>query len=258
MKRDERRQQIIDLLVENGVVDLEELAKRFAVSKMTIHRDLDELEAGGLLRKVRGGATIEAGMQFESDFRLRERQGSEGKELMALEALELVEPGMTVMVNDGSMAAMLGSMLPRKKPLTVITNNASILEALKFEKGIDLIALGGMYSSKFNGYFGVLAEQNLTSLRADLAFLSSPAVSGNQVFHMDADVIRVKKAMINAAVKTCLLVNHTRFDRVALHVLANLDDFDWVITDQVPEPNVQQQLVDAGIQLTIARPLENT
>ncbi|RBP83502.1 DeoR/GlpR transcriptional regulator [Marinomonas rhizomae] len=258
MKRDERRQQIIDLLVENGVVDLEELAKRFAVSKMTIHRDLDELEAGGLLRKVRGGATIEAGMQFESDFRLRERQGSEGKERMALEALELVEPGMTVMVNDGSMAAMLGSMLPRKKPLTVITNNASILEALKFEKGIDLIALGGMYSSKFNGYFGVLAEQNLTSLRADLAFLSSPAVSGNQVFHMDADVIRVKKAMLNAAVKACLLVNHTRFDRVALHVLANLDYFDWVITDQVPEPNVQQQLVDAGIQLTIARSLENT
>lgn len=258
MKRDERRQQIIDLLVESGVVDLEELAKRFAVSKMTIHRDLDELEAGGLLRKVRGGATIEAGMQFESDFRLRERQGGEGKERMALEALELVEPGMTVMVNDGSMAAMLGSMLPRKKPLTVITNNASILEALKFEKGIDLIALGGMYSSKFNGYFGVLAEQNLTSLRADLAFLSSPAVSGNQVFHMDADVIRVKKAMFNAAVKTCLLVNHTRFDRVALHVLANLDDFDWVITDQVPEPNVQQQLLGAGIQLTIARPLENT
>lgn len=258
MKRDERRQQIIDLLVENGVVDLEELAKRFIVSKMTIHRDLDELEAGGLLRKVRGGATIEAGMQFESDFRLRERQGSEGKERMALEALELVEPGMTVMVNDGSMAAVLGSILPRKKPLTVITNNASILDVLKFEKGIDLIALGGMYSSKFNGYFGVLAEQNLTSLRADIAFLSSPAVSGNHVFHMDADVIRVKKAMLNSAVKTCLLINHTRFDRVALHVLANLDDFDWVITDQVPEPSVQQQLVDAGIELTIARSLENT
>lgn len=253
MKRDERRQQIIDLLVENGVVDLEELALRFDVSKMTIHRDLDELEAAGLLRKVRGGATIEAGMQFESDFRLRERQGGQDKERMAEQALLLVEPGMTVMVNDGSMAAVLGKLLPGKKPLTVITNNAAIMEALKFENGIDLIALGGAYSAKYNGYFGVLAEQNLASLRADIAFLSSPAVSGTQVFHMDADVVRVKKAMMNAAVKTCLLVNHTRFDRVALHVLADLEDFDWVITDQVPEPAIEEHLSNAGIQLTIAR-----
>jgi len=258
MKRDERRQQIIDLLVESGVVDLEELALRFNVSKMTIHRDLDELEAAGLLRKVRGGATIEAGMQFESDFRLRERQGGQGKERMAEQALTLVEPGMTVMVNDGSMAAVLGKLLPSKKPLTVITNNAAIMEALKFENGIDLIALGGEYSAKYNGYFGVLAEQNLTSLRADIAFLSSPAVSGTQVFHMDADVVRVKKAMLSAAVKTCLLVNHTRFDRVALHVLADLEDFDWVITDQVPESAIAEHLSSAGIQLTIARSPEAT
>jgi len=258
MKRDERRQQIIDLLVENGVVDLEELALRFDVSKMTIHRDLDELEAAGLLRKVRGGATIEAGMQFESDFRLRERQGSQSKECMAEQALMLVEPGMTVMVNDGSMASVLGKLLPVKKPLTVITNNAAIMEALKFENGIDLIALGGEYSAKYNGYFGVLAEQNLISLRADIAFLSSPAVSGTQVFHMDADVVRVKKVMLSAAVKKCLLVNHSRFDRVALHVLADLEDFDWVITDQVPEPAIAEQLSNAGIQLTIARSPEDT
>ncbi|WCN08867.1 DeoR/GlpR family DNA-binding transcription regulator [Marinomonas mediterranea] len=253
MKRDERRQQIIDLLVENGVVDLEDLALRFDVSKMTIHRDLDELDAAGLLRKVRGGATIEAGMQFESDFRLRERQGGQGKERMAVQALTLVEPGMTVMVNDGSMAAVLGKLLPTKKPLTVITNNAAIMEALKFENGIDLIALGGKYSAKYNGYFGILAEQNLISLRADIAFLSSPAVSGTQVFHMDADVVRVKKAMLSAAVKKCLLVNHSRFDRVALHVLADLEDFDWVITDQVLESAIEERLLDAGIQLTIAR-----
>lgn len=256
MKRDERRQQIIDLLVELGSVDLEELSLRFGVSKMTIHRDLDELEAAGLLRKVRGGATIEAGMQFESDFRLRERQGNLAKEAMAAAALELVEPGMTVMVNDGSMAAVLGKQLVTKKPLTIITNNAAIMQALQGESGIDLIALGGQYSAKFNGYFGVLTEQCLTSLRADIAFLSSPAVSGSQVFHMDADVVRVKKAMLGAAVKKCLLVNHSRFDRVALHVLANLDDFDWVITDQPPAPEISQSLAASGISLTIAKPLE--
>ena len=50
---------------------------------------------------------------------------------MARAALELVEPGMTVMINDGSMAAVLGGMLLEKRPLTVITNNAVIIDELK-------------------------------------------------------------------------------------------------------------------------------
>ncbi len=49
MKRDDRRQAIINLLIENQAVDLDDLAGRFAVSKMTIHRDLDSLEQSGVL-----------------------------------------------------------------------------------------------------------------------------------------------------------------------------------------------------------------
>ena len=37
MKREERIQKITDLLVESRAVDLDDLASRFAVSKMTIH-----------------------------------------------------------------------------------------------------------------------------------------------------------------------------------------------------------------------------
>ena len=107
MKREERRQAIMDLLIAARAVDLDDLAGRFAVSKMTIHRDLDDLEQTGLLRKVRGGATVEAGIQFESDFRIRALQDAGAKARMAAAALHLVEPGMSVMVNDGSMASLL-------------------------------------------------------------------------------------------------------------------------------------------------------
>ena len=82
MKRDERRQRIMDVLVADGEVQLEALSLRFDVSRMTIHRDLDELESEGLLRKIRGGATIRSGTRFESDFRFRERQGAEAKAAM--------------------------------------------------------------------------------------------------------------------------------------------------------------------------------
>lgn len=252
MKREERQQLIVNLLVENKTVDLDDLADRFAVSKMTIHRDLDDLEQAGVLRKVRGGATIDAGMQFESDFRIRERQGYEAKVAMAQSALELVEPGMTVMVNDGSMAAVLGEMLLQKRPLTLITNNAAIMERLKAETGITLIALGGIYSAKFNAYLGVVTEESLSRLRADIAFISTPAVCGRLAYHMDDNVVRAKRAMMASSGRACLLVNHQRIGHTALHVMADLADFDAVITDSAPDAAVMEEFDRSGIPLTVA------
>lgn len=252
MKREERRQAIMDLLVALRAVDLDDLAERFAVSKMTIHRDLDDLEQAGLLRKVRGGATIEAGTQFESDFRFRELQDADAKARMARAALDLVEPGMTVMVNDGSMAALLGASLAEKAPLTVITNNAAVIERLKDAPRVTLIALGGEYNAKFSGFFGVVTEQTLSRLRADLAFISAPAVAGLQAFHMDDAVVGSKRAMMGSAGRRVLLVNHARFGRTALHALADLNEFDAIITDAAPEPETRARLERAQIKLTIA------
>jgi DeoR/GlpR family transcriptional regulator of sugar metabolism len=252
MKREERQQLIVNLLVEDKTVDVDGLAERFLVSKMTIHRDLDELEQAGVLRKVRGGATIDAGTQFESDFRIRQRQGSEAKIAMARSALTLVEPGMTVMVNDGSMAAVLGEMLLEKRPLTVITNNSAIMERLKGEAGITLIALGGIYSAKFNAYLGVVTEEALSRLRADIAFISTPAVAGRIAYHMDDNVVRAKRAMISSSAKRCLLVNHERIGHTALHVMADLADFDAIITDGVPDAALVTAFEQAGVSLTIA------
>ncbi|MGZ3217294.1 DeoR/GlpR family DNA-binding transcription regulator [Paracoccus sp. T5] len=252
MKRDERRQAIMDLLVETRSVDLDDLADRFAVSKMTVHRDLDDLEQAGLLRKVRGGATIEPGTRFESDFRVRALQDGDAKDRMARAALAMVEPGMTVMVNDGSMAALLGARMAGCAPLTVITNNAAVIERLKDAPRVTLIALGGIYSARFNGYFGIVTESALSRLRADLAFISTPAVAGLQAFHIDEGAVRVKQAMMRAAGRSVLLVNHQRFGRSALHALADLSDFDMVVTDASPAPEDRAAIERAGIALTIA------
>ncbi|AKO99630.1 MAG: DeoR/GlpR family DNA-binding transcription regulator [Marinovum algicola] len=252
MKRDDRQKAIMDLLIAEGEVDLDALCDRYSVSRMTAHRDLDDLEAAGFLRKIRGGATIRSGLQFESDFRFRERQDSAAKTAMAQAALELIEPGMSVMINDGSMAATLGQMLAGKRPLTVITNNAAVIEALRTEAGITLIALGGIYSAKFNAYLGKVTEDALTRLRADIAFISSPAVSGLEVFHMDDSVVRTKRAMIDQGATRVLLVNHARFGRAALHHLAELREFDHIITDSQPAGEHLAAMQEAGVRLTLA------
>nr|WP_319389548.1 DeoR/GlpR family DNA-binding transcription regulator [uncultured Cohaesibacter sp.] len=253
MKREDRKKAIMDLLVTHGEVEVDNLAEQFAVSKMTIHRDLDDLESEGVIRKIRGGATIESGTRFESDFRFRERQSQDAKVAMAEAALKLIDPGMSVIINDGSMAAFLGKFLIKKRPLTVITNNAAIMDALRNESGITLISLGGCYSSKFNAYFGSVTEVGLANLRADISFISTPAISGLEVFHMDDMVVKTKRAMMPCGTRRCLLVNHNRFDHTALHKLATLDEFDYIITDKAPSRSALAIIENAGLTLTIAQ-----
>lgn len=252
MKLDDRRQEIIDLLMESGTVALDDLAARFGVSKMTIHRDLDDLEAAGMLRKVRGGASIESSLQFESDYRYRERREPDEKRRIAAAAAQLVEPGMTVLINDGSTAGLLAELLADIRPLTVITNNMAVIETLKDASGITLLALGGLYSRKFNGFFGIVTEESLSRLRADIAFISTPAVTGTTCFHMDHDVVRAKRLMIAAGTRAYLLVDHQKFGRTALHHLADLTAFAAVITGAPLPPPHAAPLADAGIPLILA------
>lgn len=251
MKLNSRRQGIMDALLAEGTATVEDLSARFGVSKMTIHRDLDELETGGLLRKVRGGASIQSSGQFESDFRYRQTLAAGEKDRIAAAAAALIEPGQTVMIDDGSTAGGIAGHLADARPLTVITNNLTVIAALAGTAGVNLIALGGEYSKKFHGFFGIVCEEALRSLRADVAFLSSSAIHGAAAFHQNQEVVQSKRLMIAAAERRYLCVDHSKFGRPALHFLTDLAIFDEVITGAAPEASHRAALEDAGVRLRI-------
>mgnify|MGYP003543125587 CR=1 FL=1 len=56
VRGEERRAAILATLAGAGSVQLDAIAAELAVSPMTVRRDLDELEALGAARRVRGGA----------------------------------------------------------------------------------------------------------------------------------------------------------------------------------------------------------
>ena len=56
-KTDQRRAEIIRLLMESPSVQIKDLASRLDVSLMTIHRDLNDLQNQGLVRRIRGSDT---------------------------------------------------------------------------------------------------------------------------------------------------------------------------------------------------------
>lgn len=251
MKAITRREEIIQLLMETGSATVDDMSARFGVSKMTIHRDLDELEQEGLLQKIRGGASVQSSSQFESDYRYRQKQAAEEKQRIARAAAQLVDPGQTIIIDDSSTAGCLTAHLADIRPLTVITNNLGVIQEMSGLSGITMIALGGQYSKKFHGFFGLLAEEALQSLRADIAFISTSSIHGASAFHQDQEVVQTKRLMIAGAARKYLLVDHGKFGRSALHFLSPLKQFDAVLTGAEPEPAARTALDAAEINLNI-------
>ena len=251
LKADDRKRAIVEALTAKGSASVEDMAERFGVSRMTIHRDLDELAAAGLVRKVRGGATVSASQGFMADFTVRRMQAVEEKARLARAALALVEPGDTVVVDDGSTSAAVGEALVDIRPLTVITNNLSVIERLSASPGHTVIALGGEYSRKFNGFFGLLAETAIKGLRADVALISCSAIHGTKAFHQDGEVVQAKRLKMAAATRRYLLVNGAKFGKPALHFLSDLADFDMVLTETPPKPDHIAELEEAGVHLQV-------
>ena len=231
-----RLNQIAELVLRNASVSIQELVDMFQVSKMTIHRDLDELEQQGILRKVRGGATAQPTYLFESHLNYRINSAKREKEAIAAAAFAHVEPGEAVMLDDSTTILALARKLVDISHLTVITNFFTTVEVLRSCRQINLISLGGDYLFRYNAVVGDLCEQMINSLRVNTLFMSTSAVSDGYVFHQEEVIVRVKRAMIKSASRRILLLDHGKLGKQALREIAPITDFDLVIVDSGADP----------------------
>ncbi len=226
-----RRELIAEYVLGRDSVSARELSSTFDVSLMTIHRDLDELERQGVLRKIRGGATPQPSSLFESSVRFRKVTATREKEALARFALDQIEPGQSVLIDDSTTCLALARLIPQQAPITVITNFLCSINELKGKPGVHLIALGGDYLERHDALVGLICETAINALHADVLFLSCSAVSNGFALHQEQAIVSVKRAMLGSATRSILLIDHNKVGKVALHRLAPLETFDLVVVD---------------------------
>src|ERR1700741_1447676 len=98
---EDRRHQILRLLEHEGNVKVENLAERFAVSQVTIRKDLAELEEQGLLQRTYGGAVFSHRSRFNISFIERVQLKAGQKEGIARAAIEHIHEGDTIILDGG-------------------------------------------------------------------------------------------------------------------------------------------------------------
>jgi DeoR/GlpR family transcriptional regulator of sugar metabolism len=250
---DLRREAVRRLVAELGYVRVDQLADEFGVSIMTIHRDLDELETRGYLRKVRGGATSAPMRTFHGDLAHRMRAQVREKNLMAEFVMRTeVEPGQVVAFDDSTTALAVARLLPRRAPLTVVAHFLPIIRALADYPNIEIIGLGGRYVPSYDSFLGQATAEAAAQLQTDVLFMSTTAVIDGMCYIQPQDTVITRRVLIARAARTVAMVDHTKFTRRAPHRLVDLAALDRVVVDPDTPEQVVRDLTRRHVAVEVA------
>ncbi|TLP44196.1 DeoR/GlpR transcriptional regulator [Cohaesibacter sp. CAU 1516] len=251
LKGEARRQKILSMVQAQKSVSLTQLTTELNVSRMTIHRDLDVLESRGLLRKQRGGVTAESSLLFESNFHYRRQTDEGAKRELARAAVALIEPGNVIMLDESTTTLMMCNYLEAIENVTVISNSLAVCDRLRDVANVHLVITGGDYNDTHQSFSGLVCENVIGQLRSDWAFLSAASVIGECLFHQDQDILRVKRAFMQASERTALLLTAGKFRTRALNQFAELSEFDHILISKTLDETIASQLHQTALSFKL-------
>lgn len=172
--RQDRLDSILGCLIADETASAQSLAARFDVSLMTMHRDLDELQRRGIVRKFRGGVSVQRTSTYEITAPLRRLVAvPPQKRAIAAAAAALVSPGQAVLLDDSTTAASMLDHVLDVEDLHIVTNYLPALNRIAEGGTATSTAIGGTYDAGHESFLGVGAAAAIRAIRVDTAFLST-------------------------------------------------------------------------------------
>ena len=213
----QRQKKIVALTESAGERTIKELARQLGVSEMTVHRDLDLLQAEHYIYKKRGAAVfIESADRDKSDFYAEEKRS------IGRKAAEFVPDGASVIFDNSTTALECARFLNPEGKYTFYTTNLETAEILASYTGSVLYCSGGYYFPDSKGFVGAQAEAFVASVKADPDGTTTP-------YPMHTTL---QKAIIASAKTKILVCDHSKFDKRAMEKICELSDIDMIVTDK--------------------------
>ncbi len=249
----DRRERILRLVRERGTVRVSEVAEAFAVSEMTVRRDIAQLADNGLVERVHGGARAHGGpVSAEPLPAEKGLLNPEAKQAIARATAALVHPGEVIGIGSGTTTLAFARELVTVADLTIATNSVAVAQVFWEANSARVILTGGEIT-RSQGLVGPIALRTLEGLHLDAVVLGShgidPSAGCTAPNLLES---QVNQLWLDRARRTMILADSAKWGIVGLTTFLPFSDIDMLITDTGMPEQARSQIAEAGIDLVIA------
>jgi DeoR/GlpR family transcriptional regulator of sugar metabolism len=242
----ERRKKIITIIEQQNSIAVSELSKRMGVSVVTIRKDLETLEADGLVTRTYGGVILGGNPLQEEVSELRPEYSP-----LILEAAKFIVPGQTIMLGGGKNIVALAEYLKNyPNNLTIITTSVEVAMTLLKALHIDVILTGGILRARTMTMLGHLTERVIKEICFDLSFSE---VDGIHPQHgiTSANIVEssTEAAVLKYSSHPIILVEEGAIGKIASAQIATFKPDITVIVEGHPDVSIVGQLKHCGLKL---------
>lgn len=259
MNRTERGNRILEILADNGSVDVDQLVSGLGVSPATVRRDLDALAEKELLVRTHGGAT-RGGVAY--DLPQRYRLGDDdAKRSVAARAAAKVSRGMTVGMTGGTTTGIIAQLLGMRPDLrsengrpslTVVTNSVNIASTLAVRPHIKVVVSGGVMHPASYELVGPWAVQTLGGLSCDLAFIGVDGMTPQGGFTVhEEDEAELNALMARRAREAWVVTDSSKAGHTAFAALPEVKGIG-LITDSGLSAQDRKAWATKGVEVMLA------
>lgn len=231
MNIDDRKNKILELLKENGIVKVSALSELLNISEVTIRNYLADMESKGLLTRVHGGAISSYKPYCSMNFNQRLETNQNEKNSIAKKISEMIEPDDTVMLNSGTTTLLVFRQLPIDYNLNIVTNSISIALEASANPNYNVTLVGGSVNSKYQFTYGADAALQLENYHANKLILSVDGIDLSDGFSTYyAEEAHIDKTMLKQSDVCIIAADRSKLHRNAFVKISDIGYADYIVT----------------------------
>jgi DeoR family transcriptional regulator of aga operon len=254
-KQASRTTLILRELRQAGGVSVESLSNKLDVSLSTVHRDLQELEDRGQLRRTHGGAIPIEQLFYEAfrhDRSFQDEVGSfaDEKRRIALAAAQLISPGYTIAITAGTTTTEIVRSLHLLTGITVVTNTVNVAMELSNRKDIHVFVTGGHLRGDWFSLVGPAAVATMSGVFVDMLFIGVNGIDAeNGLTCFNGDEVEINRSMVRQAKRKIAVADHSKLGVVANWLICSANTIDMLITDTGAAEKMVVPFIKNGIEV---------